>query len=189
MPVRNNYNKVFQKKSIIKTAVFSLLIFGFSACNKKCDCTSEPCPCFPFTISVYANSNNDAEGSFATKEMEEFYLFRTNENYQTIDSVKMQFADLYSSANYNKIYRFSSETFSNISDIKPYNFIIKNMMIESADTISTISYSEVLKSLLCNVCTNCDDEYIDCIIYENVNLELNCEVQTKAEIALLRRHN
>jgi uncharacterized lipoprotein YehR (DUF1307 family) len=188
------FKKNIQMKNSLKkinkilTALFAFIMV-FSACNKKCDCTSEPCPCFPFTISVFANANNSAEGSFATKEIDEFYLYRTNENYQTIDSVKIKFTDLFSNADYNKIYRFSSESFTNVEDIRPYNFIIKNTMVGSADTISSITYSEVLKNLLCNVCSNCDDEYIDCVVFEDVNFEFDCEVQTKAEVAILRKSN
>ncbi len=189
MPGINKNIKNFLKRIIIAISAFYLLIFGFSGCNKKCDCTSEPCPCFPFTISVYANANNSAEGSFATKEMDEFYLLRTTENYQTLDSLKIKFTDLFSNANYNKIYRFSAETFTGITDIRPYNFIIKNAMIGSADTITSIAYSEILKSLLCNVCTNCEDEYIDCVVFEDVSFEFDCEIQDKAEIALLRIPN
>lgn len=167
----------------------SAVIFVFNACNEKCDCTSEPCPCFPFTISVYANANNSAEGSFATDEMSEFYLLRTNENFDVIDSLKIDFQDLYTNPEYNKVFRFSAEFYNNIIDIRPFNFIIKNTMLNSADTISAINYEESLESVLCNVCTNCDDEYIDCIVFQNIHLEHNCEVQINAEISILRPGN
>lgn len=160
-----------------------------NACNKKCDCTNESCPCFPFTISVYANANNSAEGSFATNEMSGFHLLRTNENFELIDSLKIEFTNLYSSLDYNKVYRFSAETFTNIIDIRPFNFIIRNTILNTTDTISSISYDEEMESVLCNKCTNCDDEYLDCVVFDNINLELNCEVQEKAEIAILRRPN
>lgn len=177
------------KKTECRIVLFVLAVFILNACNKKCDCTNEPCPCLPFTISVYANANNSAEGSFATREMETFYLLRTDENYKLIDSLKMDFTDLYSSQDYNKLFRFSAEDFQNINDIRPFNFIIKNTMLETPDTISSISYFEVLQSVLCNVCTNCDDEYLDCVEFENISFEYDCNVQNKAEIELKRRAN
>ena len=182
--------KINRAKKLIKLFTFLIIVVLVSnSCNKKCDCTNEPCPCFPFTISVYANANNAAEGSFATSEMSDFHLLRTTENYQLIDSIKITFTDLFSSQEYNKVYRFSAETFSNIVDIRPYNFILKNTRLNTSDTISAISYSEQLENVLCNVCSNCEDEYIDCLTFDQIQLELNCEIQNKAEIVILRRAN
>ncbi len=177
------------KKVIIKIAILSAAIFVLNACNKKCDCTNEPCPCFPFTISLYANANNAAEGSFATSEMSGFYLFRTTADYQPIDSIKIDFADLYSSIDYNKVFQFSAETYSNVTDIRPYNFIVKNTILNTSDTISSITYSETSQRVLCNVCTNCDDEYIDCVSFNDINIDLNCDIQHTAEIWLKRPPN
>ena len=183
-------SKTITVKKVIHTIIlFTLAVFILDACNKKCNCTNEPCPCYPFTISVYANANNSADGSFATEEMNWFYLLRTNQNYQSIDSIKMDFTDLYSSQDYNRVFQFSAETYTNVTDIRPYNFIIKNTMLKTADTISSIAYTESLESVLCNVCTNCDDEYLDCVVFDNVSFDLNCCVQDKAEISLIRRPN
>ncbi len=164
-------------------------VFIMNACKDKCNCTNEPCPCIPFTISIYANVNNAAEGSFATKEIDYFYLVRTTENYELMDSMKMNFQDIFTSEDYNKIFRFSAESYSNINDIRPYNFIIKNTLLKTADTISSITYTEVLKNVLCNVCSNCDDEYLDCVVFEDVSFDLNCNTQNSAEIILRRRAN
>ncbi len=65
--------------------------------------------------------------------------------------MKMNFQDIFTSEDYNKIFRFSAESYSNINDIRPYNFIIKNTLLKTADTISSITYTEVLKNVLCNV--------------------------------------
>ncbi len=189
MYMTNNQIMNVAKRTLKCLILIFASVFVLNSCNKKCNCTNEPCPCFPFTISVYANANNSAEGSFATKDMDEFYLVRTNESYVSIDSIKMNFTDLFSSQYYNKIFRFSAENFSNVTDIKPYNFIIKNNLLATADTISSITYSETLQSVLCNVCTNCDDEYLDCIVFEDINFEFDCVVQDKAEIVIKRRPN
>lgn len=169
--------------------LFFAAAFVLDACNKTCDCTNESCPCFPFTISLYANANNSAEGSYATSEMDGFYLLRTTQDYQLIDSIKINFEDLYSSIDYNKIFRFSSETYNNVSDIRPFNFIVKNSVLNTSDTLSSITYTETLQHVLCNVCTNCDDEYIDCVAFDDINIELNCNIQHNTEVWLKRPPN
>ena len=169
--------------------LFITVAFILDACNKKCDCTNESCPCFPFTISLYANANNSAEGSYATSEMDGFYLLRTTQDYQLIDSIKINFEDLYSSIDYNRIFQFSADTYTNITDIKPYNFIVKNTILNTSDTISSITYTESLQHVLCNKCTNCDDEYIDCVKFDNISVDFDCNVQNNPEIWLKRPPN
>lgn len=174
----------FVKRFLSIIIVFVLGIFVVYACNKKCNCTDKPCPCYPFTISFFANADNGVEGSFTGQELNAFYLLRTNDTYAVIDSIKMDFHELFSNVDYNQIFEFSAENFKNVIDLRPFNFIIKNTILKTADTISSISYTESSQSVLCNVCTNCDDEYLDCVVFSDVRFDLDCCVQNNSEVIL-----
>ena len=178
---------VFAKSFFSKIIVFVLGVFVVYACNKKCNCTDEPCPCYPFIMSVLANADNNVEGSFSSQELNAFYLLRTNDTYVVIDSIKMDFHELFTNVNYNQIFEFSAENFKNVVDLRPFNFIIKNTILKTADTISSISYTESLQNVLCNVCTNCDDEYIDCVVFSDISFDFDCCVQNDPKVTLVKK--
>jgi hypothetical protein len=158
-------------------------IFFIAICIKlisctPCACTLVWCYCVELSISIEANVESDIDGSYSAEEINEFYLIRTNKSFNIIDSVKMEFQNHGGNVDYNSLFEIKQSTFTNNENLRHYNFLIKNLILKSVDTVSAILYTEEMESRICNHCSGrCDDEYIDCLQFSNLSLVFNGIVQ------------
>lgn len=166
----------------------SILLFTFTltimSCNRNFFCTKRGCPCPELIITIEANVDNNMDGSYTEQEIDDFYLIRTDESFETIDSVKLEFDTIGGMVDYNRFYRIYQNTFSDFKNFRSYNLLVKNMIVNSIDTITTIEYTETMKNVLCNTCTYCDDEYVDCMQYLEFNLVFNSTLQDDFNIRI-----
>jgi len=136
------------------------------------------CYCVELSISIEANVESDKDGSYSTEEINEFYLVRTNKSFNIIDSVEMEFLNHEGNTDYKRFFEVNQNTFTNNENLHQFNYLIKNLILKSVDTVSAISYTEEMESRICNHCSGrCDDKYIDCLQFSNLSLEFNGIVQ------------
>lgn len=173
---------------MIKKLILLLsIIFLLYSCEKSCNCTTRGCPCLELFISLQANVDNNIEGNFTEQDINDFYLFRTNDNYEIIDSLKINFKES-SNDNYNRFFWITASLYSDTTDLRQYNFIIKNSILNTMDTISSISYVERLENVVCNRCgPDCDDTYVVCPVIYDFSLEFNCVFQNEQNIPIKKQ--
>lgn len=183
------------KKTFI---LFISLISITIACKKTtgsregCICTKRGCPCPELIISIRANdenSTNQESGKYTKKEIDSFYLIRTDKNFTKIDSTKLSFGFMAgNNLNYNRLYSLSQNSFPDFKNLREYNFLIKNTTLNSIDTISSVQYTEKMEHVFCNKCSNCSDEYVDCLQYSKFRLKYNFIPQNNFQI-LVKKEN
>jgi len=59
-----------------------------------CICTAIGCGSLPPDIKILANVKNAAEGVFTDYEINAFYLIRTTDKFEIIDSIEMDFQSI-----------------------------------------------------------------------------------------------
>ncbi|MCH8317409.1 MAG: hypothetical protein IIA88_02755 [Bacteroidetes bacterium] len=167
--------------------IFFLIVLSLSiSCRRNCICTEKGCPCPELTVSIQANVENYALGEFSEEEINEFYLIRTSQTFEIIDSIKMNFGYMAGNVDYNRYYWINQHTFNDFDDFRQYNLLIKNKLLQTIDTISQITYSENMEHVLCNECTNCDDEYVDCVQYSDFSLNFNNQIISDYQVRIMK---
>ncbi len=162
-------------------------LFFLNSCSEKCNCTLIGCPCSELTITVKANTISNSPLGFDATELDSFYILLTDLNFNTIDSLKLEFSINGDGSAHNRVYYIQGQNFSNFQGFKNHNFILKNHSTIYTDSISTISFDETMESRLCNQCSPCDDQYVTCTKYSNPNLERNGISQNNFEIVLINQ--
>lgn len=149
--------------------LFAISILFYYSCN--CGCTQKACDCPELILWIQADVDNGKEGSFTKDELDGFSLIRTNQEFESIDTIKIPFGGVTNSDEYNTYAWIPEHFFLNFDSFKAYNFLISNPKLNFLDTISNISYIEKIEHTFCNKCKNCDDEYIECPHYYEMSLK------------------
>lgn len=160
-------------------------LMSFTSCKKNCSCTDIACLCPESpSILVAISEQYHTNGGYTQEEINNFYVIRTDPNFQKIDSIKIAFEPSTESSGYSHTYAITQSTFANSEDLRNYNFLIKSSFDICADTVLSISYDVTMEKEVCNKCTPCEDKYIQCMKYSNQSLVFDRILQNNLTIKI-----
>ena len=87
-----------------------------------CICTAIGCGSLPPDIKILANVKNAAEGVFTDYEINAFYLIRTTDKFEIIDSIEMDFQSIQGILDYNRYFTVSQNLFDTFEDMRLCKF-------------------------------------------------------------------
>lgn len=157
------------------------MVLSFNSCT--CMCTDMACisDTKPFTIK-FANTD------FNENDLSSIKLVRTDDSFNSIDTVSIS---QYLNTNDLSIdFFFISELYQTNFEIKDYNYLIINDLLNQTDSVWAMDYDIQLVSKVCNTCSgglNCEDDYYEFKEYSNPEFKLNSSLQNTFEIFIEKK--
>ena len=133
-----------------------LLCLLMSAC-----CTKMDCVCFPVMLTIKV----DREG-FSSDELDSFKLVITDKQFNRQDSIKIFLTG-------DGTFDIYEEMLPSLSQIEPHNFLIRNTIRPSVDTISDITNIRRDSVFTCNSCFIAKEQPTRCENVTSRKLKLN----------------
>lgn len=137
-------------------------------------CTKMDCPCERIVIDIKINP-----GDFTYEEKDAFKLVITDKQFNRQDSVKAFFAG-------DGTYQIAENTMSLLSKVEDHNFLLKNSMTLSVDTISEITNVRRDSAIHCNDCFLARERPLHCDNITSKKLKLNGKIVDDYTVVISR---
>lgn len=144
-------------------------------------CTKKYCPCEEPEILLELKTDQTS-ASFSDAEIDAFELILTDEQFSRVDSAKAWF----NLQNEDRVLRLTEEYFGAHRALLRSAFILKNNLLGSSDTISSVHYDSLAFSMECNECMFKQDEYT-CYQFTNKSVIHNNKLLSDFKILIEKK--
>jgi len=95
----------------------------------------------------------------------EFYIIKTDTNFNVIDSVKIEFDE--PSVSSEELYNLRNKNITG-GQLRDFNYILLNTITNHRDTLKDVFYKTSTNTWVCNRCLLFFDDKLTCTIYSDV---------------------